>query len=109
PAKDCEMPEMLRNVLQMLQKNKNCKKQLDKNSRERALTQHLRSVPILSGLDDKFIDQLRHRVELEHYDAGEQIVKQNDPADAFYLIRVGCVRVTQKHPGGEMVLTYLAR
>jgi CRP-like cAMP-binding protein/Fe-S-cluster-containing dehydrogenase component len=106
---DCEMLEMLRNVLQMLQKNKDFKKQLDKNYRERALAQHLRSVPILSGLDDKFIDQLRHRVELEHYDAGEAIVKQGDPADAFYLIRVGCVRVSQKHPGGEMVLTYLGR
>ena len=108
-AEDCEMLEMLRNVLQMLQKNKDFKKQLDKNYRERALTQHLRSVPVLSMLDEKFIDQLRHRVELEHFDAGEAIVKQNDPADAFYLIRVGCVRVSQKHPGGEMVLTYLGR
>jgi len=103
------MLEMLRNVLQMLQKNKKFKEQLDKSYRERALAQHLRSVPILSGLDDKFIEQLRNRVELERFDAGDVIVKQGDMADAFYLIRVGCVRVSQTHPGGEMVLTYLSR
>ncbi|HYF49776.1 MAG TPA: cyclic nucleotide-binding domain-containing protein, partial [Planctomycetota bacterium] len=108
-AEDCEMLEMLRNVLQMLQKNKKFKEQLDKSYRERALAQHLRSVPILSGLDDKFIEQLRNRVELERFDAGEVIVKQGDVADAFYLIRVGCVRVSQQHPGGDMVLTYLSR
>jgi CRP-like cAMP-binding protein/Fe-S-cluster-containing dehydrogenase component len=106
---DCTMLEMLRNVLHVLQKNKQFKEQLDKNYKERALAQHLRSVPVLSGLDDKFIDQLRHRVELERYDAGEQIVKQGDNADAFYLIRVGCVKVSQVHPGGEIVLTYLSR
>jgi CRP-like cAMP-binding protein/Fe-S-cluster-containing dehydrogenase component len=108
-AEDCVMLEMLRNVLTMLQKSKKFKEQLDKNYRERALAQHLRSVPVLSGLDDKFIDQLRNRVELERFDAGEIIVKQGDAADAFYLIRVGCVRVSQHHPGGEMVLTYLSR
>lgn len=106
---DCELLEMLRNVLHMLQKNPKFKKQLEKNYRERALAQHLRSVPILNGVDEKFITQLRDRVDLEHFDAGELIVKQNDPADAFYLIRVGCVRVSQNHPGGEMVITYLGR
>jgi CRP-like cAMP-binding protein/Fe-S-cluster-containing dehydrogenase component/ferredoxin len=108
-AEDCELLEMLRNVLHMLQKNPKFKKQLEKNYRERALTQHLRSVPILSGLDEKFITQLRDRVDLEHFDAGEAIVKQGDTADAFYLVRVGCIRVSQDHPGGEMVITYLGR
>lgn len=106
---DCVVLEMLRNVLHMLRKNKAFREQLDKVYRERALNQHLRSVPILNGIDDKFIDQLKSRVELLHFDAGDPIVKQGDAADAFYLIRVGCVRVSQMHPGGEMVLTYLSR
>lgn len=29
--------------------------------------------------------------------------------DAFYLIRLGFVKVTQEFAGGEMVLTYLSR
>ena len=106
---DCTMLEMLRNVLQVLQKNKKFKEQLEKAYRERALGQHLRSVPTLSGLDEKFIDQLRNRVALVDFDPGDVIIKQGDPADAFYLIRMGCVKVSQNHPGGDMVLTYLGR
>jgi Fe-S-cluster-containing hydrogenase component 2 len=104
------MLEMLRNVLVTLQKNKAFKEQLDNKYRERALGQHLRSVPILKDyVDDRIIDQLRYRVELVDFDPGDTIVKQGDPSDAFYLIRVGSVKVSQTHPGGEIVLTYLGR
>ncbi|MEI6231852.1 MAG: cyclic nucleotide-binding domain-containing protein [Planctomycetota bacterium] len=108
-TEECTIIEMLRNVLQTLQKNKKFKDKLDKNYRERALAQHLRSVPIFKDLDESFIKQLKDRVELLRFDAGQVIVKQGDPADAFYLIRVGCVKISQSHPGGEMVLTYLGR
>jgi Fe-S-cluster-containing hydrogenase component 2 len=30
-------------------------------------------------------------------------------ADSFYLVRLGFVKVSQHHPGGDMVLAYLAR
>ncbi len=108
-TEDCTIIEMLRNILQTLQKNKKFKEKLDRNYRERALAQHLRSVPIFKDLDETFIKQLKDRVELERFDAGQVIVKQGDVADAFYLIRVGCVKISQTHPGGEMVLTYLGR
>jgi CRP-like cAMP-binding protein len=35
------------------------------------------------------------------------IFRQGDPADNFYLIRIGFVKVSQSNPGGEHVLTYL--
>lgn len=109
-AEDCEMLEMLRSVLQVLQKNKKFRDQLDANYRERALGQHLRSVPIFSAIDDpKFIDQLKARVELLHYDPGQPIIREGEEGDAFYLIRVGCVKVSKSLPGGEMVLSYLSR
>ena len=41
--------------------------------------------------------------------AGEVIVRQGDPADAFYLVRLGFVKVTEAHPGGELVLAYIPR
>lgn len=107
---ECVMYEMLRNMLTVLQKNKKFKEQVDKNYRERALGQHLRSVPILKDyVDDKVIEQLRNRVDLVEYDPGQVIIKQGDPSDAFYLVRVGCIKVSQTHPGGEIVLTYLGR
>jgi CRP-like cAMP-binding protein len=73
------------------------------------LDQHLRSVGILSGLDDMFINQLRNRVELLTYKKGDVIVKEGDQADAFYLIRFGNVKVSKSYAGGDLVLNYLGR
>src|ERR1700723_3089617 len=103
------MLEMLRNVLDIMQRNKSFRAQLDRSYRERALDSHLRAVPVFSGLTDEFIDSLRENVELLRFAPGQVICRQGDPADAFYLVRVGFVKVSQAHPGGEMVLAYLSR
>ena len=44
---DCVMLEMLRNVLDIMQRNKTFRAQLERNYRKRALDSHLRSVPML--------------------------------------------------------------
>ena len=51
---DCVMYEMLRNVLDIIQRNKTLKAQLDAGYRKRALDDHLRSVPMFSSLDQEF-------------------------------------------------------
>ena len=43
------------------------------------------------------------------YSPGEVIVRQGDAADAFYLVRLGFVKVTERASGGDHVLTYLGR
>jgi CRP-like cAMP-binding protein/Fe-S-cluster-containing hydrogenase component 2 len=106
---DCVVLEMLRNVLDVMQKNKSFRSQLEANYRGRALSTHLRGVPIFAGLSESFIDLLRDRVELIRYAPGQVICTEGDPADAFYLIRIGFVRVSQMHNGEEMVLAYLPR
>ncbi|HYG76621.1 MAG TPA: cyclic nucleotide-binding domain-containing protein [Planctomycetota bacterium] len=106
---DCEMLEMLGNVLIALKDNPAYKVRYDREYRNRALSQHLRGVGILAGLDDEFIDQLKERVELVSYKKGQVIVKEGDPADAFFLIRFGNVKVSKQYPGGEIVLNYLGR
>ena len=40
---------------------------------------------------------------------GQVICRQGDPADSFYLVRIGFVKVSEAHPGGDMVLAYLSR
>jgi Fe-S-cluster-containing hydrogenase component 2 len=99
----------LRNVLDILQKNKTFRAELDRKYRQRALETHLRSVPVLASMPPDFIAYLRDRVELQRYSPGEVIVRQGDPADAFYLVRLGFVKVTQRHRGGDLVLSYLGR
>jgi len=108
-ATDCTMLEMLRNVLDILQKNKTFRAKLDATYRQRALENHLRSVPVLSGLSTEFIDYLRERVELVRYTPGQVICRQGEPADAFYLVRLGFVKVSEQHPGGDLVLAYVPR
>ncbi len=101
--------EMLRNVLDVMQKNKTFRAQLEANYRGRALGTHLRSVPIFANIDEDFVDVLRDRVELIRYSPGEIICEEGAPADAFYLVRIGFVKVSQKKGRDEMVLAYLPR
>jgi len=106
---DTEVLEMLRNVLYMLRKNRTFKAELDRRYRDRALATHLRSVPMLAGVSEDFIDHLRERVTLVAFEPGQVIFRQDEAADNFYLVRIGFVKVTQSFPGGEIVLKYLAR
>jgi CRP-like cAMP-binding protein/Fe-S-cluster-containing dehydrogenase component/ferredoxin len=108
-ATDCVMLEMLRNVLDIIQRNKTLKAQLDANYRKRVLDDHLRSVPMFASLTQEFIDVLRNSVELVRYTKDEVICNQGDIADSFFLIRLGFVKVSEPHPGGELVLAYLGR
>ena len=101
--------EMLRNVLDILQKNKTFRAELDRKYRQRALETHLRSVPVFAAMPPEFIAYLRERVELLRFSPGEAIVRQGDAADAFYLVRMGFVKVSERHPGGDVVLNYLGR
>ena len=101
--------EMLRNVLDVMQKNKTFRAELEANYRGRALGTHLRSVPIFAGISDDFVDLLRDRVDLVRYAPGQTICSEGDPADAFFLVRIGFVKVSQQRGRDEMVLAYLPR
>jgi len=101
--------EMLRNVLDIMLKNKAFRAQLDETYRRRALENHLRGVPMFADLSPEFIGRLKERVELQRFAPGQVIVQQGDTADSFYLVRIGFVKVSENYPGGEMVLAYLSR
>ena len=108
-ATDCVMLEMLKNVLEIVQRNKTMRAQIESNYRNRALDDHLRTVPIFANLSQDFIEGLRGKVDLIRYSQGDVICRQNDIADSFYLVRIGFVKITEEHPGGELVLAYLGR
>ncbi len=69
----------------------------------------MRAVPVFAELTDEFIEGLRERVELLRFTPGQVICRQGEAADSFYLVRIGFVKVSQTHAGGEMVLAYLSR
>jgi CRP-like cAMP-binding protein/Fe-S-cluster-containing hydrogenase component 2 len=106
---ETEAMEMFGNVLYMLLKNRRFKADLDRRYRERALRTHLKSIRSFADLPDAVIDELCEHAELLRYEPGEVICQQGDPADAFFLVRIGFVKVTERFAGGDMVLAYLAR
>jgi CRP-like cAMP-binding protein/Fe-S-cluster-containing dehydrogenase component len=110
---DCTVLEMLRNVLYILQRNKHSRAWLDQRYRSRAINNHLRGVPIFASLlgDEqrlaRFTDFLRPRVDLMRLNPGEVVFRQGEPADNFYLVRIGFVKVMQSRRGGDQVLNYV--
>jgi CRP-like cAMP-binding protein/Fe-S-cluster-containing hydrogenase component 2 len=101
--------EMLRNVLDIMLKNKTFRAQVDQNYRKRALENHLRGVPMFADLSPDFIEHLKESVELLRFAPGQTIAKQGDAANSFYLVRIGFVKISENYPGGELVLAYLSR
>ena len=101
--------EMLRNVLDIMMKNKTFRSQIEQNYRRRALETHLRGVPMFADLSPDFIEHLKESVELVRYAPGQVIARQGDAADSFYLVRIGFVKISEEYPGGELVLAYLSR
>ncbi len=106
---ECTMYEMLRNVLDILLKNKSFRARLGKEYKRRALETHLRGVPMFSELSPDFVERLMDNVKLIRLSPGQVICKQGEPADSFYLVRIGFVKVTESYPGGELVIAYLSR
>jgi CRP-like cAMP-binding protein/Fe-S-cluster-containing dehydrogenase component len=111
---DVTVLEILRNVLYILQRNKKSKELLERAYRERAIDNHLRSVPIFAGLladnrqFERFVAFYRDRAKLVRLNPGDVIFRQGDPADNFYLVRVGFVKVSQtQRGGGEHVVNYV--
>jgi CRP-like cAMP-binding protein/Fe-S-cluster-containing dehydrogenase component len=106
--------EMLRNVLYIMQRSPAYRAKMEREYRDRALNNHLRSVPLFAPLREneaeyeRFVEELRPRVKLRRCEPGEVIFKQGAPADdGFYLVRVGFVKVSQTRPGGENVRNYV--
>ena len=101
--------EMLRNVLDIMMKNKTFRAEIEQNYRRRALETHLRGVPMFADLSPDFIEHLKESVELVRYAPGQVIARQGEAADSFYLVRIGFVKISEEYPGGELVLAYLSR
>jgi CRP-like cAMP-binding protein/Fe-S-cluster-containing dehydrogenase component len=98
-----------RGVKTLGQTSKDFKKFLDARYRERALMTHLKQVALFEGVEDAFLMQLKEKVELLSYEAGQVIVQEGAPADSFYLVRGGYVKVAVRAGSAELAVTYLRK
>jgi Fe-S-cluster-containing hydrogenase component 2/CRP-like cAMP-binding protein len=96
--------------LRMLQAaSKDFKKSLDTRYRARTLARHLRSVPLFAELNEAFVERLRDEAELCSFEPGQVIVEEGAPADAFFLVRGGYVKVSVHAGSSDLALTYLRK
>jgi Fe-S-cluster-containing hydrogenase component 2/CRP-like cAMP-binding protein len=103
--------EIRRNVLFMLQRNAVSREILDKIYRERSLKNSIAGLPLLESLEPELKQQaaefLTGKATYVSVDPLQTIFKQGDQADAYYVNRLGFVKVSQKYGRDERVINYL--
>jgi Fe-S-cluster-containing hydrogenase component 2/CRP-like cAMP-binding protein len=106
---DCTLLEVLRNVVYMLQRTRTSRDILRNIYRENALKTHLRQVELFTSLFNSeqafqaFYDLVKPKVDLVRAYPKMQIIREGQPAEAFYMIRTGFVKVSRNN----QVLNYL--
>src|SRR6059036_1029140 len=63
----------------------------------------LRRSSVFRFLSDEHFDAIEPLLQEEHYDFGDVIVKQDDPADAFYILTRGRARALKIKSDGEEI------
>ena len=61
----------------------------------------LKSVPLLSHLDDHVLDKLADAMRIQLFDAGKYVIKEGDKGSRFYIINAGAAKVTKNTKTGE--------
>jgi CRP-like cAMP-binding protein len=82
---------------------------VDHRYREHALANHLRNVGLFAGCDERFIRRLKEHAELVSLEPGDLIAEEGSPADSFFLVRGGYVKVSARSGAADLALTYLRK
>jgi CRP-like cAMP-binding protein len=93
--RDIYVIEMLRNILDQIQKDPAYKARADEIYKKRVLELQLRKLSIFSDLSDAEFGLVREGVELVSVTPGTLICDENDRSDSFYVVRSGLVKVVK--------------
>ena len=63
----------------------------------------LRRASVFRFLSDVHFSAIESLLQQEHYDFGDVIVRQGDPADSFYVLTTGRARALKIKPDGEEI------
>jgi Fe-S-cluster-containing hydrogenase component 2/CRP-like cAMP-binding protein len=100
-----------RNVLHALQRNPRSREVLDACYLTRAIFDHVRKIDFFEELTPEERERcetiLRNEATLLTLDPGQPIFRQGERPDAFYMVRIGHVKLTETYAGSERILTYL--
>jgi Fe-S-cluster-containing dehydrogenase component len=109
-ASTCRLVQIRLPALRKLKrKSKALKVRLDEAYRSRTLFNHLKTTPLLRGVNDTVLHALIEKVELESHEPGGEITHAGEPADAIYLVRSGFLKLSQALGDADIVVTYLSK
>jgi CRP-like cAMP-binding protein/Pyruvate/2-oxoacid:ferredoxin oxidoreductase delta subunit len=83
------------------------KERLNEIYRRRGLSGQLARIPLFESIPRSFIDDMAAQAELISFKKDDVVFRQGDPADSFYLLRYGFVKVESQSDGKRRVLAYL--
>jgi len=107
---DCRIVQIRLPALRLLKrKSKAFKERIDAAYRERSLRSHLRAAPLFEECSSDLLDDLAEKVELVSCAPEEVVAREGEPADSFFLVRSGFMRLAQKVGDGEMAVSYLSK
>ena len=105
PCAVMEIPK--EKMFEMMDDFHSMKAKMDTTYKERILNNQLRRVPLFSGLPSYMIEKLKDKATIEIYKKGDIIFDQGDPADAFYLVLFGFVKIGRTKGNKALTLAYL--
>jgi CRP-like cAMP-binding protein len=91
--RDCYALEMLRNILDQVQKDPQYKSKSDEIYKKRVFELQIRKLSIFRDLTDAEFNELRDGVELVSLEPGTLICDEHDRSDSLYIVRSGMVKV----------------
>jgi CRP-like cAMP-binding protein/Fe-S-cluster-containing hydrogenase component 2 len=95
-TRDCYMLEMLRNILDQLQKDPAYKAKTDEIYKKRVFELYLRQASIFHDLTNEQLEELRQELDLLTFESGQVIFDEFERSDCMYVIRSGLVRAVKK-------------
>jgi CRP-like cAMP-binding protein len=93
--RDCYVLELLRNILDQIQKDPAYKARSDEVYKKRVLDLHLRKLSLFSDLNDAEFGEIRDSVELVNFEPGSLIFDEGERSDSLYIVRSGLVKIVK--------------
>lgn len=106
----CEIIEIRRNILYMLQRDRSTRDEINALYKDRALEFDIPALKIFSGLSKQqkadCVELLRQRMELYQVEPGRMIFEQGAESDCLYIVRSGYVRFWHQAHGKKRIVDY---
>jgi Fe-S-cluster-containing hydrogenase component 2/CRP-like cAMP-binding protein len=90
--RDCYMLEMLRNILEAVQRDPSAEPRIQKAADDRFLNLEMRKMPVFGDLNDAQFEDVKKIVQLVRFEPGQLLCDEHDRADGVYIVRSGLVK-----------------